>query len=189
MAGVRKYVTVTEEILREGQKDAAVPWRLAAAMAVVDNPLTDRYSQDLTPIIDLYSDMLAEELGHRALAALGIDGTQVEAFGKGALVGLDGEIEHGSAIIHTLRFGNPIRRLCDNAESLLPSAEKRGVAGATLDLALKHKRNVEIRSHHMTFEVRIPDAPRPNEIVIAFAVSTTGRVHARIGSLQGDNTK
>jgi hypothetical protein len=183
MPEVRKYVTITEEVLKEGHRAPPVPWRLAAALAVVENPFTDRYVQDLTPLIDAYSEMLANELGRRALAALGITGAEVEAFGKGALVGLDGEIEHGSAIIHTLRFGNPIRRLCDNAESLLPSAEKRGAAGATLDLALKHKRNTEIRSHHMTFEVRIPDAPRPNEIVVAFAVSTSGRPHARIGSL------
>lgn len=73
------------------------------------------------------------------MEALGITGADVEGYGKGALVGLDGEIEHGSAIIHTLTFGNPFRTLCDNAETLLPSAEKRGSAGSSIDLAIKHK--------------------------------------------------
>lgn len=91
------------------------------------------------------------------MEALGVTGDEVEGYGKGALVGLDGEIEHGSAIIHTLTFGNPFRSLCGNAETLLPSAEKRGAAGSSLDLAIKHKMDAKIRSHHMTFETRIPD--------------------------------
>jgi len=179
---IRKYAVVTEEILIEGEKSVPEPWRLAAAMAVVKNPYAGRYVQDLNPMIDTYSEYLGTQLINRALAALGITGKDVEAFGKGALVGLDGEMEHGSAIIHTLIFGNPVRNGCE-AKSLLPSAEKRGGAGSSLDLALKHKLNLEIRSHHMTFEVRIPDAPRNDEIVVAVTVSTTGRPHARIGSL------
>ena len=180
---VRKYAVVTEEILIEGEKAVDTPWRLAAAMAVVKNPYSGQYVQDLNPLINAYSEHLGTELVNRALKALDITGDQVEAFGKGALVGLDGEVEHGSAIIHTLIFGNPVRTAC-GAKSLLPSAEKRGAAGSSLDLALKHKLNTEIRSHHMTFEVRIPDAPRSDEIVVAVTVSTTGRPHARIGSLK-----
>lgn len=182
---VRKYAVVTEAILIEGEKVAETPWRLAAAMAVVKNPYAGQYVQDLNPLINAYSEYLGTELVNKALKALDITGDEVEAFGKGALVGLDGEVEHGSAIIHTLIFGNPVRNAC-GAKSLLPSAEKRGGAGSSLDLALKHKLNTEIRSHHMTFEVRIPDAPRNDEIVVVVTVSTSGRPHARIGSLKNE---
>jgi hypothetical protein len=96
-------------------------------------------------------------------------------------VGEDGEIEHGSAIIHTLRFGNPFRKLA-NGTALLPSAEKRGACGASLDIAMKHKDDPTIRSHHWTFEVRVPDAPRADEIVVVCAVAGGGRPNARIGS-------
>jgi hypothetical protein len=142
--------------------------------------------EDLQPLIDEYSAKLGDMLPAKALQALGISGEESEAYGKAALVGLDGEIEHGSAIIHTMIFGNEFRRVCGNSKTLLPSAEKRAVAGASIDLAIKHKMDAKIRSHHMSFEFRIPDAPRADEIIVAAAVTSSGRAHPRIGSLHNE---
>src|SRR4051812_14420737 len=180
---IRKIVTISEETFIEGFKKADKPVRIAAALAVIKNPYAGRYVEDLQPLIDACSEQLGELLPKKAMEALGVTGEEIEGFGKGALVGLDGEIEHGSAIIHTLTFGKPFRSLCGDAETLLPSAEKRGAAGSSLDLAIKHKMDAKIRSHHMTFETRIPDAPRNDEMVIAAVVTTSGRAHPRIGSL------
>jgi hypothetical protein len=174
--GIRKLVTIVEEVQREGGRDVEPPARIAAVAAVVANPFAGRYVEDLAPLIDLYCEPLGALLAARGLDAIG---GEVEAFGKGALVGLDGEVEHGSAILHNLRFGNPVRNGAEGT-SLLPSAEKCGAPGATLDLALKHKLDHTVRSHHQTFEVRIPDAPRADELVIWIVFATTGRPQARL---------
>ena len=175
---VRKIVTVVEDVCIEGGRPVE-PWtRIAAAGAVVDNPLAGRFADDLEPLIDLYCEPLGTLLTQRALELLG---AEAEAYGKGALVGLDGDVEHGSAIIHNLRFGNKVREPVGGT-SLLPSAEKRGPAGVPLDLSLKHKHDHSVRSHHQTFEVRIPDAPRADEIVIWVALASSGRPHARLGA-------
>jgi hypothetical protein len=176
--GVRKLVTVVEETHVEGGRAVEPPVRVAAVGAVIANPLAGRFVEDLAPLVDVYCEPLGALLAERALRV--IDG-EVEAFGKGALVGLDGEVEHGSAILHNLRFGNPVRDAVE-ATSLLPSAEKCGAAGATLDLALKHKTDVTVRSHHQTFEVRIADAPRPAEIVVWVAFASAGRPQARLAA-------
>ncbi|PLR75899.1 peptide synthetase [Bacillus sp. V3-13] len=180
---IRKIVTICEETFIEGFKKAEKPVRIGVAMAVIHNPYAGKYVEDLQPLVKAYSEHLGHLLPQKAMEALGISGDEVEGYGKGALVGLDGEIEHGSAIIHTLTFGNPFRSICGNSETLLPSAEKRAGAGSSLDLAIKHKMDPKTRSHHMTFETRIPDAPRNDEIVIAAVVAASGRAHPRIGSL------
>lgn len=185
---IRKIVTVVEETFIEGFKEAVKPVRMAVVAAVVKNPFAGRYVEDLQPIIDAYSAELGRMLPEKALQALGVSGEACEAYGKAALVGLDGEVEHGSAVIHTLVFGNEFREVCGHAKTLLPSAEKRGAAGSSIDLAIKHKMDAKIRSHHMTFEFRIPDAPRADEMVIAAAVTTSGRAHPRIGSLHSELT-
>jgi len=177
MRGLRKVVTVVEDVHREGGRAVDPPVRIAAAAAVVVNPLAGRYVDDLEPLIDEYCEPLGELLAARALELLG---GEAEGYGKGALVGLDGEIEHGSAIIHNLRFGDRVREPVEGT-SLLPSAEKRGAAGAPIDLAIKHKHDHKVRSHHQTFEVRIPDAPSPDEIVIWVAFATSGRPLSRLG--------
>lgn len=179
---IRKLVTVVEEVLADGGRPVAQPVKVAVAMAVIRNPYAGQFVADLMPMVNAFAPALGELLGQRAVAALGLP---VEAYGKGALVGLAGEVEHGSALIHTLRFGDPFRAAAGGT-TLLPSAEKVGPAGASLDLALKHKLDQKIRSHHQTFEVRIPDAPRPDEIVIACAVASSGRPHPRSGSLHAE---
>jgi hypothetical protein len=179
-------VTIVEETFIEGFKAAEKPVRIAAVAAVIKNPYAGRYEENLQPLIDMYSAKLGEMLPKKALEALGITGEEAEAYGKAALVGLDGEVEHGSGIIHTMTFGNEFRRVCGNSKTLLPAAEKRAGAGASIDLAIKHKMDAKIRSHHMSFEFRIPDAPRADEIVIIAAVTSSGRAHPRIGSLHSE---
>lgn len=186
---IRKIVVTLEETFIEGFKVADKPVKVAVAAAVIKNPYAGRFVQDLQPFIDEYAAQLGRMLPQRALEALGVSGDECEGYGKAALVGLDGEVEHGSAIIHTMIFGNEFRTLCGNAKTLLPSAEKRGNAGASIDLAIKHKMDAKIRSHHMSFEFRIPDAPRADEIVIACAVALSGRAHPRIGSLHDELAK
>jgi Amino acid synthesis len=175
-SGIRKLVTLVEEIRTEGGRAVDPPARISAVAAVIENPLAGRFAEDLSPLIEQYCEPLGHLLAGRALAALG---GPAEAYGKGALVGLDGEVEHGSAILHNLRFGNPVRDAVEGT-SLLPSAEKCGAPGAPLDLALKHIADHTVRSHHQTFEVRVPDAPRPGEIVIWIALAATGRPQARL---------
>jgi len=177
VTGIRKLVTIVEEVHAEGGRAVDPPLVVAAGGAVVANPLAGRFVEDLAPLADSYCEPLGRLLVERALAALG--GAPVEAYGKGALVGLDGEVEHGSAILHNLHFGNPVRDAVGGT-SLLPSAEKCGAAGAPLDLALKHTADHTVRSHHLTFEVRIPDAPRPGEILVWIALATAGRPQARL---------
>ncbi len=177
MERTRKIVCVVEDVLVEGGREVEAPVRVVAAGAVVENLLAGGFVEDLEPLIEAYCEPLGALLTTRALELLG---GEVEGYGKGALVGLDGEIEHGSAIIHNLRFGNRVRDPVEGT-SLLPSAEKRGVAGSPLDLAIKHKTDHRVRSHHQTFEVRIPDAPRPDEIVIWVALASSGRPQSRLG--------
>jgi hypothetical protein len=174
---VRKVVTVCEELHVEGGREIATPLRLIGAAAVVENPLAGRYVDDLTPLLDHYCGMLGPLLAERVVEQL--DGAEVQAYGKGGLVGLDGELEHVSGILHNLAFGNPVRTAM-RATSLLPSTEKRAAAGATLDVPLKHVHDHKVRSHHLTLELRIPDAPRPGELMIAIACATGGRPFARL---------
>ena len=177
---IRKFLIVTDETYIDGGKEVSPPVRIAAAAAVIHNPFATRFVEDLSLLIDTYCERLGELLPQRALQALGISGEQVEAYGKGVIVGLAGEVEHGVAITHNLFFGNPFRRICGAAKSLLPSGEKRGSAGCSLDVPLKHKIDANTRSHHMSIEVRIPDAPLPDEIVVIAAVSDGGRPHPRL---------
>jgi Amino acid synthesis len=185
MDGLRKVCAIVEEVLSDAGRSVEPPTRVAAVGAVVANPLAGRFVQDLSGLADTYCEPLGRLLTERALVALGAG--VVEAYGKGALVGLAGEVEHGSAIIHNLRFGNPVRER-SGGSSLLPSAEKVGAAGATLDLALKHKLDHTVRSHHQTFEVRIPDAPRDDEIVVWVALASAGRPQARLPAFGSELT-
>ena len=176
LTGLRKIVTVIEDVYVEGGRDVRPAVRVAAVGAVLENFLAAEFVEDLAPLIEAYCEPIRRMLSERAADA--IDGT-AEGYGKGALLGVYGEIEHGSAIIHNLRFGNLLRSAISGT-SLVPSAEKRGAPGAPLDIAIKHKTDHRTRSHHQTFEVRIPDAPRATEIVIWAALASRGRPQARL---------
>jgi hypothetical protein len=133
----------------------------------------------LGPGIDAHASDLGALLAPAVLAALG---ATAEAYGKAAIVGLDGEVEHGSALIHTHKFGDHFRNAA-HATTLLPAVEKRGPAGITFDIPLKHITDATIRSHHQTVEVRVADAPHPGEIVIALAAAAQGRPQQRLAAL------
>ncbi len=177
---VRKIVTVVEEIHLEGGRQVAPAARVAVVAAVVRNPWAGQgFVDDLGPGIDANASDLGELLAPQVLDALG---APAEAYGKAAVVGLDGEIEHGSALIHTLKFGDHFRKAA-GATTLLPAVEKRGPAGVVFDIPLKHITDATLRSHHQTIEVRIADAPHPDELIIALAAAAQGRPQQRLAPL------
>ncbi len=180
---VRKIVTVVEEIVSEGGQAVASPARTAVVAAVIDNPWAGQgFVRDLQPGIDEHASALGELLAPLVVEALGMP---VEAYGKAAIVGLDGEIEHGSALIHTLKFGDHFRKAA-KATTLLPAVEKRATAGTVFDIPLKHITDATVRSHHQTIEVRLSDAPRAGEIVVALAAAGQGRPQARLAPLSSE---
>ena len=153
---------------------------MAVVLAVIENPWAGKgFVQELGPTIDEVAPQLGKLLSDRVVGALG---APVEAYGKAAIVGLDGEIEHGSGLIHTLKFGNHFRDAA-SATTLLPAVEKRAAAGTVFDIPLKHVTDATIRSHHQTVEARVPDAPRADEIVIGLAAAAQGRPQARLAPL------
>jgi len=176
---VRKYVAFIEDTLIEGHKPADPPLRMAAVAAVLKNPWSGRFVADLSPEIHAFAPVLGKEMVSRLMPLVG-GGENVEAFGKSAIVGVNGEIEHGSALIHTLRFGNFLRDAVQSSE-FIPFSNKRGGPGNSITMPLKHITEGGARSHFMTVEFNIPDAPAADEILIAIGLATGGRPHHRIG--------
>ena len=181
---IRKFVTYDEEVLVEGFKPAAIPWRLYAVAAVITNPWAGRYVEDLKPEIMAFGPQLGEALTPRIIDLAG-GGDKIEAYGKAAVVGLDGEIEHASALIHTLRFGNFYREAV-GATSYLAFSNTRGPANAAIAIPLMDKHDAGRRSHYLTVQFSINDAPRSDEIVIALGGASSGRPHHRIGDRYQD---
>ena len=181
---IRKFVTFDEEILIEGFKKVDHPWRLFAVAAVVKNPWTGRFVEDLKPEIYAYGPVLGQQLTERMISLAGT-GDAIEAYGKAAVVGLDGEIEHGSALIHTLRFGNFYRQAV-SASSYLSFTNTRGGANCPISIPLMDKNDVGKRSHYLTIQFAIPDAPRSDEMLIVLGAATGGRPHHRIGDRYQD---
>src|ERR1700716_4341089 len=167
-AKVRKIATFVEETRSEMGRTLDPPARRAAAVAVIENPYAGKYAEDLTELM-LIGEELGELLTLRAVAALGIPATSVESYGKAAAVGENGEIEHAAAILHP-KLGTPVRRVLGKGAALIPSSKKRGGVGRALDVPLGHKDAAFVRSHFDGMEVRINDAPRANEIVVAARV-------------------
>jgi hypothetical protein len=186
-AKIRKIVTVVEETHSEAERPIDPPTRRAAAIAVIANPFAGRYVEDLTQLIDI-GEELGQLLGERAVKALGIDPTKAESYGKAAAVGESGELEHAAAILHP-KLGAPLRKVLGKGAALIPSAKKRGGPGVTLDVPLGHKDAAFVRSHFDAMEVRIADAPAANEIVVAVAVTDSGRPLPRIGGLKVSEIK
>jgi hypothetical protein len=180
---VRKIVTNVEETHTEGGSRVDPPARSAVVVAVVQNPWAgEGFVTDLTPKIDEVAPELGALLAPRVAEALG---APIEAYGKAAIVGLGGEIEHGSALIHTLKFGDHFRKVAE-ATTLLPAVEKRAPAGSVFDIPLKHVTDATTRSHHQTVEVRVPDGPRADEILVGLAAAAQGRPQARLAPLASE---
>ena len=180
-AVIRKIVTVVEETTMEGGRNVSPPTRRAAAIAVIDNPFAGKFVDDLGPLIAI-GEELGELLATRAVAALGIEGSKAQSYGKAAAVGENGELEHAAAILHP-KMGAPVRKVLGKGAALIPSSKKRGGLGAVLDIPLGHKDAAFVRSHFDGMEVQINDAPRANEIIVAVAVTDSGRPLPRVGGL------
>ncbi|HEU5189899.1 MAG TPA: amino acid synthesis family protein [Methylomirabilota bacterium] len=175
---IRKFLTVIEEILEDGGRAAAKPLRKVAAVAVIENPFAGRYVEDLTPLVKT-GEELGDLLGRRAVTALG---APVHSYGKAAVVGVDGEYEHAAAILHPT-LGTPFRAVVDGGKAIIPSSKKLGGPGTPIDVPLHFKDAAFVRTHFDAMEVRLVDAPRANEILVALVVTDGGRPHARVGGL------
>ncbi len=186
-ARIRKIVTVVEETRTEMGREVSPPVRRAAALAVIANPCAGRYVDDLAELIDV-GEELGALLSEKAVAALGIPGDRVESYGKAAAVGENGELEHAAAILHP-KLGTPVRRTLGKGAALIPSSKKRGGPGVALDIPLGHKDAAYVRSHFDGMEVRVNDAPRADEILVAVAVTDGGRPLPRVGGLAKDQIK
>jgi len=186
-AKIRKLLTFVEETRLEMDQKIEPPTRRAAAIAVIENPFAGRYVEDLSELIDI-GEELGDLLAKRAVAALGIEGPRAESYGKAAAVGENGELEHAAAILHP-NLGAPVRKVLGTGAALIPSSKKRGGPGTVIDVPLGHKDAAFVRSHFDGMEVRVPDAPRANEIVIAVAITDSGRPLPRVGGLKKNEIK
>jgi hypothetical protein len=186
-AKIRKIATFVEETDREMDRAVTPPTKRAAAVAVIENPFAGKYVEDLSELMTI-GEELGELLTARAVAALGIAGPLAESYGKAAAVGENGELEHAAAILHP-KLGTPVRRVLGKGAALIPSSKKRGGMGVVLDIPLGHKDAAFVRSHFDGMEVRINDAPRANEIMVAIAVTDSGRPLARVGGLTKEQIK
>jgi hypothetical protein len=186
-ANIRKLVIQVDETRKEMGRDVAPPTRRAVAIAVIENPYAGRYSENLDELIAI-GEELGALLGQKAVKALGIEPGQAQSYGKAAIVGENGELEHAAAILHP-KLGAPLRVAVEKGAALVPSAKKRGTLGTAIDVPLGHKDAAFVRSHFDAIEARVSDAPRANEIVVAVAVTDSGRPLPRIGGLQASEIK
>ena len=180
---IRKIVTIVEETRTEIGEKVDPPTRQCAAVAVIKNPYAGRYSETL-PDLEAAGAELGDMLGRRAMDALGIGADEVQSFGKAAIIGEDGEKEHGAACMHPT-MGKPLRDIVGPAPSIIPSAKKVGGPGTTIDCPLHHKEDVWTFSHFDAMEVSLADAPRADEIVVIIALTDSGRPLHRVGEGKG----
>ena len=186
-ANIRKLVVQVDEVRKEMGRDVTPPTRRAVAIAVIENPYAGRYSENLDELIAI-GEELGALLGQKAVKALGIEPGQAQSYGKAAIVGERGELEHAAAILHP-KLGAPLRVAVEKGAALVPSAKKQGTLGTAIDVPLGHKDAAFVRSHFDAIEARVSDAPRANEIVVAVAVTDSGRPLPRIGGLQASEIK
>ena len=186
-ANIRKIAVNVEETLTEIGQTISPPTRKAVAIAVIENPFAGRYQEDLSDLMEIGAE-LGGLLGERCVKALGITPAQAESYGKSAMVGENGELEHAAAILHP-KLGAPLRQAVEKGAALVPSSKKMGSPGQVLDVPLGHKDAAYVRSHFDGIEVRLNDAPRGNEILVAVAVTDSGRPLPRVGGLQAADAK
>ena len=186
-ANIRKIVVLVDETRIEMGKAIQPPTRRAVAMAVIENPFAGRYQEDLADLMTM-GEELGGLLGDKCVQALGITPDQAESYGKAAIVGEAGELEHAAAILHP-KLGAPLRKAVEKGAALVPSSKKMGTVGSAIDVPLGHKEAAYVRSHFDAVEARVSDAPRANEIVVAVAVTDSGRPLPRVGGLTKDEVK
>ena len=176
---IRRTFTIVEERHEEAGQVARVSLRRVAAVAVVANPFAGRYVDDLTPMVQ-GSIELGKQLGRLALSAFGKN--EVQSYGKGGIVGTNGEQEHANGLL-TTAFANPIRGLLGGGDAWISSFTKKAGPGALIDIPMNHKEDVYVRSHYDGMSLVLPDAPMPDEIAVIFCLANRGRLNARVGGL------
>ncbi len=186
-AKIRKLIVQVDETRMEMGQPVSPPTRRAVAIAVIANPFAGRYAENLDALSDIGAE-LGKLLGEKCVEALGIQPHQAESYGKAAIVGEGGELEHAAAILHP-KLGAPLREAVEKGAALVPSSKKIGGLGTAIDVPLGHKDAAFVRSHFDAIEARVSDAPRANEIVVAVAVTDSGRPLPRIGGLQKHEIK
>ena len=186
-AQIRKIIVQVDEVHIEMGRAISPPTRRALAMAVIHNPLAGGYTENLDELIAI-GEELGGLLGDKCVKALGIAPGDAQSYGKAAIVGEAGEIEHAAAILHP-KLGAPLRAAVEKGAALVPSSKKRGTLGTAIDVPLGHKDAAFVRSHFDAMEARVSDAPRANEIVVAVVVTDSGRPLARVGGLQAREVK
>ena len=170
---IRKIVVQSEEIHREGDREIKWPTLKVVAAAVIDNPFAGSYVEDLEPLYDLGAEV-SQILAEKAVSGLKGPADSVQSYGKGAIVGIDGEIEHAAALLHP-RFGAPIRKAIGKGDDIIPSTKKMGGPGSTIVMPITHKDNIWDFDHMDAAEITIADAPKPDEIVVAVVLGVGGR--------------
>lgn len=183
-AKIRKTCVIVEETQRDMGRAVDPPTRKAAALAVIKNPAANKFQEDLAVLSEIGAE-LGELLGKMCVEALGIKPEEAESYGKAAIVGENGEWEHAAAVLHP-KLGGPLRKEVEKGAALVPSVKKMGGPGASIDVPLGHKDAAYVRSHFDGMEVRLADAPRANEILVAIAVTDSGRPFPRVGGLTVD---
>lgn len=186
-AKIRKIAVNLEETHIEIGRDISPPTRKAVAVAVIENPFAGQYVEDLTPLMEIGAE-LGALLGRKCIEALGITPEAAESYGKSAMVGENGELEHAAAILHP-KLGAPLRKEVEKGAALVPSSKKMGSPGQVLDVPLGHKDAAYVRSHFDGIEIRLNDAPRAGEIMVAVAVTDSGRPLPRVGGLTHDEAE
>ena len=186
-AKIRKIIVQVDEVHIEMGQSITPPTRRALAMAVIHNPCAGRYVENLDELIAI-GEELGGLLGQKCVQALGIKPGEAQSYGKAAIVGEGGELEHAAAILHP-KLGAPLRMAVEKGAALVPSSKKQGTLGTAIDVPLGHKDAAFVRSHFDAMEARVSDAPRANEIVVAVVVTDSGRPLARVGGLQAHEVK
>lgn len=184
-ARIRKIAVNIEETHQEMGKSISPATRKAVAVAVIENPFAGTYVEDLSDLMEIGAE-LGALLGRKCIEALGISPSEAESYGKSAMVGENGELEHAAAILHP-KLGAPLRKEVEKGAALVPSSKKMGGPGQVLDIPLGHKDAAYVRSHFDGIEVRLNDAPRANEIMVAVAVTDSGRPLPRVGGLSAED--
>ena len=184
---IRKFATFVEEIFHEGGPVAATPLKVGAIAAVVRNPFAGRYVPEIAPLMEQLRPLGLEMSTRLAQALTGGDLSRIEGFGKGAIVGSAGELEHG-ALWH-VPGGYAMRDLLGKAKAIVPSTKKVGPVGARLDVPVTHINASYVRGHFNAMEVGVSDAPRADEMVLVLVMTTGGRVHDRVGGLRASEVK
>ncbi|WP_421708993.1 amino acid synthesis family protein [Algihabitans sp.] len=186
LIAIRKIATFVEEERHEFGPPLAEPLIRGSVAMVMRNPYAGGYVEDITPLMEALKPV-GKEMAERLIAAMGKGPKEIEGYGKGAIVGSTGELEHG-ALWH-VPGGWGMREVLGHTQAIVPSSKKVGTLGTSIDIPVHHVNAAYVRSHFTAIEVRLPDAPRPDELVYILAMTSGPRPHARVGGLQAGDIK